>query len=147
MSATGRTGARIFICTRFRVLLLVGFFRRGFNDDGIGDDRRPEKLAVISRERFMFRLGTHVLLAGILACLGAGAVLAQNQTQPQSTKPPATSTIKMEDASKWTQKRWDAAKAKWSEEKARWQDCQKQAKQAKLSGRKSWQFLYDCMTR
>lgn len=102
MSATGRTGARIFICTRFRVLLLVGFFRRGFNDDGIGDDRRPEKLAVISRERFMFRLGTHVLLAGILACLGAGAVLAQNQTQPQSTKPPATSTIKMEDASKWT---------------------------------------------
>jgi hypothetical protein len=53
----------------------------------------------------------------------------------------------MEDVSKLTQKQWDAAKAKWSEEKAKWGDCQKQSTKAKLSGRKSWQFLYDCMTK
>ena len=95
----------------------------------------------------MFRLRTHVLSLVIFAYFATGAALAQNQTQPQSTKPPATSTTKMEDVSKWTQKQWDAAKAKWSEEKAKWGDCQKQSTKAKLSGRKSWQFLYDCMTK
>jgi hypothetical protein len=95
----------------------------------------------------VFRLRTHVLSLVIFAYFAAGAALAQNQTQPQSTKPPATSTTTMEDVSKWTQKQWDAAKAKWSEEKAKWGDCQKQSTKAKLSGRKSWQFLYDCMTK
>jgi len=54
--------------------------------------------------------------------------------------------MKMEDVSKWTQKQWNAAKAKWSEEKTKWNDCQAQGKTKNLSGRKSWQFLYDCMT-
>ena len=54
--------------------------------------------------------------------------------------------MKMEDVSKWTQKQWNAAKAKWSEEKTKWNACQGQAKTKNLSGRKSWQFLYDCMT-
>jgi hypothetical protein len=53
----------------------------------------------------------------------------------------------MEDVSKWTQKQWNAAKAKWSEEKTKWNDCQTQAKAKNLSGRKSWQFLYDCITK
>ena len=57
----------------------------------------------------MFRLRTHVLSLVIFAYFATGAALAQNQTQPQSTKPPATSTTKMEDVSKWTQKQWDAA--------------------------------------
>jgi hypothetical protein len=52
-----------------------------------------------------------------------------------------------EDVSKWTRKEWNAAKAKWSEEKTQWDDCQTQAKAKKLLGRKSWQFLYDCMTK
>jgi hypothetical protein len=84
----------------------------------------------------------------ILAYFGAGASIAQSQTQPQpAPKPAETSTIKMEDVSKWTQKQWDAAKAKWTEEKVKWAGCQKQAKGKTLSGRKSWQFLYDCMTK
>ena len=53
----------------------------------------------------------------------------------------------MDDVSKWSKKQWNAAKAKWSKEKAKWADCQKQAKEKKLSGGKSWQFLYDCMTK
>jgi len=55
--------------------------------------------------------------------------------------------MKMEDVSKWTQKQWNAAKAKWSEEKTKWNDCQTQAKAKSLSGHKSWRFLYDCMTK
>jgi len=106
-----------------------------------------KRVSVQEGQMYMFRLRTQVMSLVILAYFAAGAVLAQNQTQPQSTKPPATSTTKMEDVSKWTQKQWDAAKAKWSAEKAKWGDCQKQTKHEKLSGRKSWQFLYDCMTK
>jgi len=53
----------------------------------------------------------------------------------------------MEDVSKWTRKQWNAARAKWVKEKEQWGDCEKQAHAQKLSGRKSWQFLYDCMTK
>jgi hypothetical protein len=96
----------------------------------------------------MARLHSHVLSTVVLTYLAASTSLAQGQTQPQpAPKPAETSTIKMEDVSKWTQKQWNAAKAKWSEEKAKWNDCQTQANGKKLSGRKSWQFLYDCMTK
>jgi hypothetical protein len=99
-------------------------------------------------ERFMARLHAHVLSMVVLAYFAAGASLAQSQTQSQPPpKPAETSMPKMEDVSKWTQKQWDAAKAKWSEEKAKWNDCQTQAKGKSLSGRKGWQFLYDCMTK
>ena len=94
----------------------------------------------------MTQLRAQIVMIIALAFL-ATAALAQSQTQPQSTTKPATASATMEDVSKWTQKQWDAAKAKWSEEKAKWGDCQKQSTKAKLSGRKSWQFLYDCMTK
>jgi hypothetical protein len=55
--------------------------------------------------------------------------------------------MKMEDVSKWTQKQWNVAKAKWTEKKTQWNDCQTQSKAKNLSGRNSWQFLYDCMTK
>jgi len=96
----------------------------------------------------MIRSSRHVLPIVVLTYLGAGASLAQSQTQPQSVpKSAETSKIKIKDVSKWTQKQWNAAKAKWSEEKTRWNDCQTQAKAKNLSGHKSWQFLYDCMTK
>ena len=53
----------------------------------------------------------------------------------------------MEDISNWTKKQWYAAKAKWIKEKVKWADCQMQAIEKKLSGRKSWEFLYSCMTK
>ena len=96
----------------------------------------------------MIRLNSYVLSVVVLTCLGAGASLAQGQTQPQQAPKPAdTSTMKMEDVSKWTQKQWNVAKAKWTEKKTQWNDCQTQATAKNLSGRKSWQFLYDCMTK
>ena len=83
----------------------------------------------------------------MLTLFASASALAQMQTQPQSTAKPADTTVtkKMDDVSKWTQKRWDAAKAKWAKEKVKWADCQKQADEKKLSGRKSWSFLYNCM--
>jgi hypothetical protein len=96
----------------------------------------------------MIRLNRCVLSIVVLTYFSAGNSLAQSQTQPQQApKPAETSTTKMEDVSKWTLKQWNAAKAKWSEEKTKWNDCQTQAKAKSLSGHKSWQFLYDCMTK
>jgi len=96
----------------------------------------------------MIRLNSYVFSVVVLTSLGAGASSAQSQTQPQQApKPAETSTMKMEDVSKWTQKQWNAAKAKWTKEKTQWNDCQTQAKAKNLSGQKSWQFLYDCMTK
>jgi hypothetical protein len=97
----------------------------------------------------MVRLYSRIFLMVVLTRLVAGASLAQSQTQTQpAPKPAETSTMKMEeDVSKWTRKEWNAAKAKWSEEKTQWDDCQTRAKAKKLLGRKSWQFLYDCMTK
>jgi len=57
-----------------------------------------------------------VLPIVIVTYLAAGASLAQSRTQPQQAPKPAdTSTMKMEDVSKWTQKQWNVAKAKWTE--------------------------------
>ena len=94
----------------------------------------------------MSRLRASILSIMILAQLATPAALAQTQT-PQQSKPGSTVTTKTEDVSKWSRRQWDAAKAKWSQEKAKWSDCQKEADQKKLSGRKSWTFLYNCMKK
>jgi hypothetical protein len=46
----------------------------------------------------------------------------------------------------WTRRQWNMVVAKWSQEKSKWADCRKQAGEQKLTGRKSWPFLYRCMT-
>jgi hypothetical protein len=51
-----------------------------------------------------------------------------------------------DDVSKWTRKQWNSAKTKWSKERGKWTSCNKQATRKKLSGRKSWSFVYTCMT-
>ena len=40
-----------------------------------------------------------------------------------------------------------AAKQKWSQDKAKWNACNQDTKDQQLSGRKSWSYLYDCMTK
>src|SRR5260370_16860165 len=76
----------------------------------------------------MFRSRVHIMSLVILACFAVGTALAQNQAQPQSTKPPATSTPKMEDVSKCTQKHWHAAKPKTSQPTAKRTDFQNKTK-------------------
>jgi len=83
-----------------------------------------------------------------VAFFAAGAAQAQTPPNPapaQSISAQASQT--MTDVSKWTHQQWNAAKAKWVEEKDAWNGCQTQAKAQNLSGKKSWQFLYDCMTK
>ena len=82
-------------------------------------------------------------LAIALAPVFSQPVFAQTRSAP---KPGSTSTATMDNVSKWTRKQWNAAKAKWSQEKTKWAGCQKQASDKKLAGRKSWSFLYSCMT-
>ena len=82
-----------------------------------------------------------------LSLLGVGAAQAQTQTPaaPPSISAQAQQTVI--DVSRWTRHQWNVAKVKWQEEKATWNGCQSEAKAQNLAGRKSWQFLYDCMTR
>ncbi|MEA2977664.1 MAG: hypothetical protein QOF19_3184 [Alphaproteobacteria bacterium] len=47
----------------------------------------------------------------------------------------------------WSRKQWNATTKEWSKDKARWSDCRKQSADQKLSGRKSWSFLYQCMKK
>jgi hypothetical protein len=92
---------------------------------------------------------TRTLVMSLLAVslFGAGAARAQTQTPaaPPSVSAQAQQTVT--DVSRWTRRQWHAAEAKWREEKDAWNGCQSQAKAQNLAGRKSWQFLYDCMTK
>jgi Rieske Fe-S protein len=88
----------------------------------------------------------------LAAALGTGAATAQAQNAPSKDTSKAASASAqasqtMADVSKWTRGQWHAAKVKWQEEKDSWNSCQNEAKTQNLSGRKSWQFLYDCMTK
>ena len=87
-----------------------------------------------------------ILSMVILAQLAAPAAVAQTHTRHHA-KAGSTLTAKINDASNWSRRQWQAAKAKWSHETARWSDCRKQANRKSLSGRKSWTFLYNCMTK
>jgi hypothetical protein len=98
-------------------------------------------------EALMARSCSRVFSMLVLTYLAAGVSLAQSPQPQPAPKPTGTLTTQVEDVSKWTRKQWSAAKAKWSEETVKWNDCQTQAKGKKLSGRKSWPFLYDCMTK
>jgi len=81
-----------------------------------------------------------LISAAILGVVASGVALAQTKT------PESSSSSKIDEVSKWTTKQWNQAKAKWAKEKEKWADCQKQSKEQKLTGRKSWSFLASCMT-
>jgi hypothetical protein len=81
-----------------------------------------------------------LVAVAVLGLVTSGVALAQTTTPPSST------SSKVDDVSKWTSKQWNQAKAKWAKEKEKWADCQKQSKDQKLTGRKSWSFLASCMT-
>ena len=75
-----------------------------------------------------------------------GIIVTSGAAPAQTTAPPPTTASKTDDISKWTRKQWNHAKAEWAKEKQKWADCQKQSKDQKLTGRKSWSFLASCMT-
>ena len=81
----------------------------------------------------------------IQCCLTAVVFVAAMGTSTLAQTPaPEPSTAEKVQA--WSQKQWNTAKKEWAKDKAKWADCQKQSKDQKLKGRKSWTFLYNCMT-
>ena len=103
-----------------------------------------------------------LIAASILAGLvGYGVAFAQAPAPapaatpaPATTPAPAASGQALSDPTRplparvetWTRKRWEAAKKEWAADKTKWADCRKQSSAQKLAGRKSWLFLYNCMS-
>jgi hypothetical protein len=100
----------------------------------------------------MLRLRIAVISLVAVSSFCAALAIAQTATTPAASSSPAASasaaaSATMQDVSKWTRKKWIAAKAKFMQEKDKWAGCEKQSAAQKLAGRKSWQFLYECMTK
>ncbi|MGA3302069.1 MAG: hypothetical protein ABSC72_02130 [Methylovirgula sp.] len=76
------------------------------------------------------------------ASIIAAAILAPGMASAQQSDSSKTVT-KVET---WTKKQWEAAKKDWAKDKIKWAACEKQSKEQKLEGRKSWSFLYTCMS-
>jgi len=96
----------------------------------------------------MTHIRTSILSVALLMLVATGSAFAEDQTPAKpEAKPAAAVVAKIEDISNWTKKQWYAAKAKWVKEKVKWTDCQTQVVEKKLYGRKSWPFLYGCMTK
>ena len=99
-----------------------------------------ERLSAVPLENIMKKLAlTIAALAIATPMMGAGVVFAQTT----ASDTPSSTTAKVEN---WTTEQWDAAKAEWAKDKTKWADCQQQSTDRKLADRKSWSFLYTCMT-
>ena len=97
--------------------------------------------------RICLSLTVVVALAG---SLNSGVALAQSTAPDANPAARAQASSEPSTAAKvenWTNKQWSAAKRKWSRDKAKWNACNQDSKDQKLSGRKSWSYLYDCMTK
>ncbi len=67
----------------------------------------------------------------------------KKESAPASTSSGSAASAQVET---WTKKQWNSAQKEWAKDKARWSDCRKQSGERHLVGRKSWSFLYSCMT-
>jgi hypothetical protein len=92
----------------------------------------------------MLSIRNFAAFALLAIAVAAGSTSVPTPSDAQSVTETAKSAAG--DVSKWTRKQWNQAKAKWAKEEAKWADCNKNATDQKLRGRKSWSFLYDCMT-
>jgi hypothetical protein len=110
----------------------------------------------------MSRIRLSLTVAALAASLTCDLALAQYNSpatnpppaaktapapKPAVTTPAASEPSTATKVENWTEKQWNAAKGKWSKDKAKWNACNKEAKDQKLSGRKSWSYLYDCMSK
>jgi hypothetical protein len=102
-----------------------------------------KEILPMSRTQFCLKA---VLIATILS---SSAAIAQAPSSQPATKPAAAAPSNPSTATqveKWTNKQWEAAKKRWAKDKKNWADCRMQSREQKLEGRKSWSFIYKCMT-
>jgi hypothetical protein len=85
----------------------------------------------------------------VAAMLSSSTAIAQAPSSQPAGKPSAAAPSHPTTATqleKWTNKQWEAAKKRWAKDKKKWAGCRMQSREQKLEGRKSWSFLYTCMT-
>lgn len=87
----------------------------------------------------MSRIQCCLMAAVFVAAMGGTSTIAQ-------TPAPEAKPTTAEQVETWSRKQWDTAKKEWAKDKAKWADCRKQSSDQKLKGRKSWSFLYTCMS-
>jgi hypothetical protein len=94
------------------------------------------------------------LAAAAFACVFAGSLGSAKTPEPapagNTPTPAAPASSEPSDVSqveKWTKKKWNNAVKEWAQDETKWAGCKEQSKAKKLSGRKSWSFLYGCMTK
>ena len=98
----------------------------------------------------MSRLHLSLSVAALGSSLTCGVALAQSTAPAPNpgligqVSPEPSTAPKVEN---WTKRQWNAAKQKWSRDRAKWNACNQDTKDRRLSGRKSWSYLYDCMTK
>jgi len=104
----------------------------------------------LSRSSAMSRPCLSLAVAALAASLTCGVAVSQSTApapnpalETQASSEPSIAA----KAENWTTKQWNAAKQKWSQDKAKWNACNQDTKDRRLSGRKSWSHLYDCMTK
>jgi hypothetical protein len=95
----------------------------------------------------------YCLTAIAVATVMSSSAIGQTPLPPSAAKAapaaPAADSSKPSTATqveKWTKTQWAAAKKEWAKDTKKWADCRKQSGEQKLEGRKSWSFLYKCMT-
>jgi hypothetical protein len=89
-----------------------------------------------------------------LACVFAGSLAfaktpepaPAGSTTPTPAAPASSEPSDVSKVEKWTKNEWNNAVKQWAQDKTKWAGCREQSKARKLSGRKSWSFLYRCMT-
>ena len=94
------------------------------------------------------------LTAAALACVFAGSLAfaktpepaPAGSTTPTPAAPASSEPSDVSKVEKWTKNEWNNAVKQWAHDKTKWAGCREQSKARKLSGRKSWSFLYRCMT-
>ena len=87
------------------------------------------------------RLPAAISALAIAAFAMSGDLALAEDTAAPAAQPSVTTNVQ-----NWTKDQWSSAKKEWAKNKVKWADCRQQAKSQNLKGRKSWSFLYDCMT-
>jgi hypothetical protein len=86
------------------------------------------------------------LTAAALAGVFVGPLAFAKTSEPAPAAPASSEPSDASKVEKWTKKEWNNAVKEWAKDEAKWAGCQDQSQATKLSGRKSWSFLYRCMT-
>ena len=98
----------------------------------------------------MSRIQVCLSAVALLGLISVDVAFAQTPSPPPASAPttftPAAESSTVSKVEKWSTKEWNAAKLKWAKQKVKWADCRQQSTDQRLTGRKSWAFLYGCMT-